>query len=203
MSPPEAFVATVTAVGMVTPVGHTAPESWASIQAGLARITESAEFHYKNEKGHGVAVSCASVTGVTDGHRRFLRHYRMAVRAFAEVFRAGGITDPVLKDVAIYLCLGEPERLEVDPRIQDELVHRMCQTMDMPDLSPRTSLFTLGHAGIFHAMQSALGDLRRKLVKYAIVGAVDSFLDEATLQWLANQYRETEDGDHDQRHHSR
>ena len=72
----------ITAVGMVTPVGHTATQSCASINAGLSRIAESFEFRVPDEKGHQVTVNCASVIGVTDGHRRFLRHYRMAVRAF-------------------------------------------------------------------------------------------------------------------------
>src|SRR5215470_8054079 len=114
------FVPVVTAVGMVTPVGHTAIQSCASIKAGLSRITESPEFRVPGEKGHMVPLSCASVSGVTDGQRRFLRHYRMAVRAFTEAIGRGNLEVPDLVDGGIYLCICEPERVKIDSRIQDQ-----------------------------------------------------------------------------------
>ena len=185
-APAEDFIAVVTAVGMVTPVGHTANQSCASMRAGLARITESQEFRVPNEKGHLVPVNCASVSGVTDGQRRFLRHYRMAVRAFADAVGQGRLDDPSLRDGGIYLCVCEPARIEIDSRIQDQLMPLICKTIDVPDLTSRTQVFPLGHAGVFHALQAAIADLAAAQIRYAIVGAVDTYLDEATLGWLAN-----------------
>src|SRR3954471_8018081 len=121
------FVAVVTAVGMVTPVGHTANQSCASIRAGLSRITESPEFRVPDEKGHLVPANCASVSGVTDGQRRFLRHYRMAVRAFTEAIGEAGLDDRNLGDGGIYLCICEPERIKIDSRIQDQLIFPICK----------------------------------------------------------------------------
>jgi len=185
--PGEDLVAVITAVGMVTPVGHTANESCASINAGLSRIAESPEFRVPDEKGHRVPVKCAAVSGVTDGYRRFLRHYRLAVRAFSEAIAQARLNDADLGDSSgIYLCICEPDRVTIDSRIQDQLVHRISKTIDVRDLTPRTQVFPLGHAGMFQALQAASHDLRTGRIRYAIVGGVDTYLDEATLEWLAD-----------------
>jgi 3-oxoacyl-[acyl-carrier-protein] synthase-1 len=180
------FVAVLTAVGMVTPVGHTAIQSCASIRAGLSRISESPEFRVPDEKGHLIPANCASVSGITDGQRRFLRHYRMAVRAFTEAISRAALGDAELTESGIYLCVCEPERTKIDNRIQDQLMPRICKAIDALELSSRTQVFPLGHAGVFQALQSAIADLALGRIRYAIVGAVDTYLDEATLGWLVD-----------------
>jgi 3-oxoacyl-[acyl-carrier-protein] synthase-1 len=185
-APARDFVAVISAAGMVTPVGHTATQSCASIRAGLSRIAESPEFRVPDEKGHLVPANCASVSGVTDGQRRFLRHYRMAVRAFAEAISQAGLDDHNLRDAGIYLCICEPDRIKIDSRIQDQLMLRICKTIDVPDLTSGTQMFPLGHAGVFGALQAAITDIAAGRIRYAIVGAVDTYLDEATLGWLAD-----------------
>lgn len=136
-----------------------------------------------------VPANCASVCGVTDGQRRFLRHYRMAVRAFTEAIAQAKIEAPDIADSSIYLCICEPERIKIDSRIQDQLILRICKAIDVPDLTSRTQVFRLGHAGVFQALQAATADLAAGRTRYAIVGAVDTYLDEATLGWLADIHR--------------
>lgn len=182
----EPFVAVVTGIGMVTPVGHTAKESCASIQAGLARIAESFELRVPDPKGHMVPATCGAVSGVTDGHRRFLRHYRLAVRAFAEAIENAGLDDQAFREAGVYLCLCEPDRIQIDSRIEHELVRRLSEAIDVPDLTPRAQVFPLGHAAIFEAVQAAAVDLESGRIRYAILGGVDTYLDEATLDWLAD-----------------
>jgi 3-oxoacyl-[acyl-carrier-protein] synthase-1 len=183
---PKDIVTVITAVGMVTPVGHTAKESCASIMAGVSRIGESPEFRVPDEKKHLVPANCAWVSGVTDGHRRFLRHYRMAVRAFTQAIVRANLIESELCESGIYLCISEPERVEIDSRIQDQLIKRICKALELPDLSSRTQVFTLDHAGVFYALAAATADLATGRIKHAIVGAVDTYLDEATLEWLAD-----------------
>jgi 3-oxoacyl-[acyl-carrier-protein] synthase-1 len=168
---------------MVTPVGHSALESCASFRAALSRVEESVEFRVLDEKRHRVPVNCASVAGVTDGQRRFLRHYRMAIRAFSEAVESAGLED--LGDCGVYLSLCEPARIEVDSRIQDQMAPCLGKALEEPGLESRTQVFTLGHAGIFRALEAAVADLASGRVQAAIAGAVDSYLDEATLDWLA------------------
>lgn len=184
--PTEELIPVITAVGMVTPVGHTATESCASINAGLSRVAESFEFRVPDEKDHQVTVNCAAVTGVTDGYRRFLRHHRLAVRAFVEAIGKARLDDQALRAVGVYLCICEPDRVQIDSRIQDQLVRRISQAIDVPDLTARTQVFPLGHAGVFRALEVAIRDLTIGKIRYAIVGGVDTYLDEATLDWLAD-----------------
>ncbi len=183
---PNDFIAVITAGGMVTPVGHTAKDSCAAIWAGISRIGESPEFRVPDVKGHLVPASCAWVSGIADGHRRYLRHYRMAIRAFTETVRQANLVESGLKDCGIYFCIAEPERIEIDSRIQDQLISGICKSLQLPDLSSRTKIFPLGHAGVFYALKAAIADLAAGQVQYAIVGGVDSYLDEATLDWLAD-----------------
>jgi 3-oxoacyl-[acyl-carrier-protein] synthase-1 len=179
-------VAVVTAVGMVTPVGHTAEQSCVSIRAGLSRIAESPEFRVPDAKGHRVVAKCAAVAGVTDGQRRFLRHYRLAVRAFTEAVGKAGLDDADLRQAGIYLCICEPDRIQVDSRIQDGLMRRISDAIEVADLTPRARVLPLGHAGAFRAVQAATVDLAAGRIRRAIVGGVDSYLDEATLDWLVD-----------------
>ena len=183
---PKDIVNVITSVGMVTPVGHTAKESCMSIRAGISRIGESPEFRVPDVKGHMVPANCAWVTGIADGHRRFLRQYRMAVRAFTETIAQANLGEQELNESGIYLCISEPERIELDSRIHDQLIPRICKAIEAPDLSSRTRVFTLGQAGVFYALQVAVADLAAGRIQYAIVGGVDTYLDEATLEWLVD-----------------
>ena len=187
--PIEDVVPVITGVGMVTPVGHTANESCAAFKAGLSRVGDSPEFRVPDAKGHRVTVRCASVMGVTDGHRRFLRHYRLAVRAFAEAISSAELDEADLSGIGIYLCICERERIKIDSRIQDQLVRRISDALEVPDLTARTLVFPLGHAGVFRALQSAVNDLAEGRIRYAVIGGVDTYLDEATLDWLADIQR--------------
>ncbi len=72
----------VSGVATVSPVGHSATISYTSVKAGLPRISESTELKIRDEKGKLMRVTCASVNGITDGHRRYRRNYRLAVLAF-------------------------------------------------------------------------------------------------------------------------
>ena len=186
--PSEDFVAVITAVGMVTPVGHTADESCASIHAGLSRIAESPEFRVPDPKGHRVTAKCAAVIGVTDGQRRFLRHYRLAVRAFTEAIGKAGLDDADLRKAAIYLCICEPDRVQVDSRIQDGLVRRISSAIDVADLTPRAQVHARPRR-CFPGAARAVAELASGRIRHAIVGGVDTYLDEATLDWLVDIQR--------------
>ena len=62
----------------------------------------------------------------------------------------------------------------------------MAEWRGRPDLRFATSS---GHAGVAEAMERAIEDLGGGVVEEAIVGGVDSLLDERTLQWLHNTGR--------------
>lgn len=174
----------VTGMGMVTPVGHNAKETCASIRAGITRLLESQEFRVSDSKGHLIPVTCGTVAGVTDGHRRFLRLLRMALPACKEALEDSRLTKQEVQKAGLYLCLSEQDRPGMDNRAEQALAERIGRALDLVDISARTEVYLMGHAGVYRALQDAAKDLGSNKYQYAIVGAVDTYLDEITLAWL-------------------
>ena len=193
MSEPLQDPIVVSGVAAVSPVGHTAAVSFSSVRAGLARIGESPELRIRDERGRLMTVTCAAVAGITDGQRRYLRLFRMAVRAFAQVLINADLGGAGLKNTTLHIALAEPERPGMDHRVEQDLVRKMIQVLG---LTPpvQTTLTTTGHAAVFEALTHAMSALASGGIDRAIVGAVDGYLDELTLQWLKDTDRlKTED----------
>lgn len=174
----------VTGLGMVTPVGHNSKQTCASIRAGIARLTESEEFLIPNEKGHLAPVLCGAVSGITDGHRRFLRILRMAVPACCEAIMESRITKENIKHCGLYIGLPEQDRPGMDTRAEKSLANRIGRALEAEDVATRTQVFTAGHSAVYYALQEALKDLMDGKYRYGIIGAVDTYLDEMTLKFL-------------------
>lgn len=179
----------VSGVSAVTAVGHNAPVSYGAVKAGLARIGTSTDLTIRDTHGKRMPPTCAAVIGVTDGHRRYLRHYRLAVRAFAEVLAHGGLQNAHVANTAVYLCLAEEERPGFDERVAAELPDHIARSLELADLAARTTIIKSGHAGIYEAAQQAALGLASGQFQRAIIGAVDSYLDELTLEWLQDMGR--------------
>ena len=173
----------IRSLGMVTPVGHNAKQSCTSIRAGISRFSES-EFRIPDQKDHMFSVQCAAATGITDGHRRFLRIFRMAMMAFEEVILQSKMTEAEIRRSGLYLCLAEDDRPGMDNRAEQHLVKRMSEVLGLEDFSARSKVINKGHASVFFAIQEAIKDLEQNKYQFAIIGGVDTYLDELTLIWL-------------------
>jgi 3-oxoacyl-[acyl-carrier-protein] synthase I len=184
----------VSGVSAVSPVGHSAEVTFASVRARLSRIGVSTDLRIRNDRGKLMPITCAAVAGITDGHRRYLRHFRMAVRAFAQLLVDSRLGDHIRDHTMLHLVLAEPERPGMDDRVQHELVRKMTRVLDIPDMSGRTTVTRIGHAGVFEAISAAAGALVSRRVSRVLIGGVDGYLDELTLEWLNDTGRlKTED----------
>ena len=188
----DAFV--VSGLSAISAVGHSAAISYTSVRAGLSRLGESPELKIRDAKGKLMNVTCAAVSGIADGQRRYLRHYRLAVRAFAEAMSHAKLDGHLLGETELFLALAEPNRPGMDDRVLTHLVPKMCTTLGLADLSPRTAVLQAGHAGIFNAVKAAAQRIASGHCQHVIIGAVDGYLDELTLTWLHDTGRlKTED----------
>jgi 3-oxoacyl-[acyl-carrier-protein] synthase-1 len=178
----------VSAVGMVSPVGHSAAVTFASVKAGLARIAESPELRIRDDRGKLMTVTCAAVTGITDGHRRYLRLFRLAVRALSQTLKSAALDHVDLDRATMHLVLAEPGRPGMDHRVEQDLARKMLLALGL-EAPLHTIVTTEGHAGIFEALGSAMSSIASGSTDRAIVGAVDGYLDELTLQWLKDTER--------------
>ena len=173
----------VSGVSAVCATGHTAPMAFTSVKAGLARLGVQPDLVFRNDKGKRRQVTCGAVEGVTDGQRRLLRLRRLANRAFGEAILHARLNDAALRGAATYVASAEEARPGFDDRV-DHLMRSVAQTLDLEKPMQRASTFRLGHAGVFHALLQAVNDIGEGRVKRAIVGGVDTYLDELTLKWL-------------------
>ena len=184
---PEPIV--ISAVGVVSPIGHSAPIAYTSMRAGLSRLGLSPELRIRDGRGKLMSVVCGAATGVTDGHRRFLRLYRMALRAWSEALAQGRLAASDLSDTHVYLCLAEAERPGLDNRAATGLMRKACAALGLPDLSSATAVGLHGHAGPLMALQTACRSVASGACRRAFVVGVDTYLDELSLQWLADTGR--------------
>ncbi len=179
----------IAAMGMVSPGGHSVDQTCATINSGISRINESAEFIIPNLNGERAPVLCGSVIGITDGQRRFLRHLRMAVPACHEALDQSGLSATDIQQSGLYLCLQEIDRPGMDNRPEQILAYRLSELLKLGDLYNRTQVFNKGHASVFYALEIAINDIVAGKYKYAIIGAIDTYLDEITLEWLQDVKR--------------
>ena len=171
----------ITGIGMVTPVGHTAYESCASIRAGIVRMIDIDYFIIENAAFEEVPVTGCPICGVTDGHVGLGRWTKMAARAIQDLMVNAKLSEKDLTTSGLFLGLPSLEREGVDTRIADMLALRVGQWTKTEGLEDRTRVYIEGHAGMAKALITALGELKANKVQHAIVGGVDSLVEPETL----------------------
>lgn len=181
---PEQSGIVITGMGAVSAGGLTVAETCATIRSGIAVIAESAEFTVADVHGHSTPALCGAAIGVTDGQRRFPRHLRMAVPACAEALQAARVDPKLVARTGFYLCLQEGGRPGMDNRPEQILLSKLGGALGIGDLSKRGSIYSAGHAGAFIAIRQAVLDLASGKYACAVIGAVDTYLDDETLDWL-------------------
>ncbi len=174
----------VTGMGVVSPGGYSTEQNFTTIHAGISPMSESEEFSYKNSHGSRIPVVCGAAIGVTDGQRRYLRQLRLARFACQQCLEQAGLDAVALKRTAMYLCFQEQFRPGMDDRHEQFLAKHLARDLDLNDLADRTRTISIGHAGVFRAINEASQDIARGVCKIAIIGAVDTYLDDITLEWL-------------------
>ena len=174
----------ITGMGMVTPVGGSVEQTCASLRASISRVAASEDLKVRNQKGHKSPVVCGFIAGVTDGQRRFLRLFRMASLATKEALAHAAIAADGLRNCGLYLGLAEQDRPGLDTRAANDLPQYLGHSLGAAGLEGRSEVFTCGHASIFYAVRKALIDLESGKCRQALVGCVDTYLDELTLTWL-------------------
>ncbi len=184
----------ITGIGMVTPVGHTAYESCASIRAGIVRMIDIDYFIIENDAFEEVPVTGCPICGVTDGHLGLGRWTKMAAMAIQDLMVNAKLSDKDLNTSGLFLGLPSLEREGVDARIADMLALRVGQWTKIEGIANRTRVYTKGHVGLAKALITALGELKVNKVQHAIVGGVDSLVEPETLGFFYREDRlKTED----------
>jgi 3-oxoacyl-[acyl-carrier-protein] synthase I len=178
--------AKILGVGMMTAVGVGAPQTAASVRAGVARLSES---RFLNEGLDPfvlgfVPEECLPLIderlgALADLPARDARMLRLASAALREA--VAGAAE--LEDVPLLLALPEP--MDGGPAIDAE-TFLACLSTQAGVAFPRTGskTFPNGRAAGFLALAEALRLLEVQAARRVIVGGVDTYLDADVLQRL-------------------
>ena len=184
------------AVGMCTPVGLNAEQTYAAVRAGIGALEESA-IHNKRFQPMSMALlpddvlpplnsELESANGLTARQRRMLRLAQPALQECLSEFSGSG---------SLPLFLAGPESLPGEPPAVGEgfLDDLLVQTEAAIDRDA-SEVFLDGRAGGIVALRAALAALDSGQASHVLVGGVDSYLDLRLLAMLDQDDRVMADG---------
>jgi 3-oxoacyl-[acyl-carrier-protein] synthase-1 len=189
----------VIAMGMATSLGLDVATAAAAARAGVSRARELEYFLVRSadDPSHQGVVG-HELPDVTRGFEGRARLLRITQATLSDVLRQMPGTPPEPKRTAFYLSLPDPARTVETPegeapppqdpatalRRGEQLVHAAAKLVGWPGPPTVAFVSTSGHTGVAEALARATADLERGGVRTAIVGGVDSLLEERTLAWL-------------------
>ncbi|WNG49770.1 hypothetical protein F0U60_40885 [Archangium minus] len=186
----------IAAIGMVTPVGLTAPASAAAIRAGIARLGESQMY---GKKGEPLVMGLVRddylppLTGSIRNQVGFLsrqgRLLRLAAPALLEVCR--GLELRQIPPLLLALPESWPAGAQsVGPALLGQLAAQSGLQLDLR----RSRTVQQGRAGGLVALRRALDLLTIQREPYVLVGGVDTYMDRSLLKALDKEERLAERG---------
>jgi 3-oxoacyl-[acyl-carrier-protein] synthase-1 len=198
-----------TAQGMVSSLGLDAATSCAAARAGLRRAQQIDCLRFASLDGRSVEPATGHpVPIITHGFEGAPRLAQLAVAALRDL--TGQFSTPVGARVGLYISMpscrrhltgaelipdpvakqsfleqADEARLGLDDHIWTDRV--LALTMQHIGLIKNTSLrfaTYAGHTGFAEALAVAVRELQRNDVDLALVGGIDSLIDEPSLKWL-------------------
>jgi 3-oxoacyl-[acyl-carrier-protein] synthase-1 len=208
----------VTGWGMVTSLGLDANTSCAAARAGLSRAVGLDHFRLKAPDGDVLGIRGHSVPILADGFEGFARLVRLAQGGLSDLMRdlsdrneseahAGStgfymsIPDPLRRFTGLLLIADAELRSNYERRscevraimtpamIASQLLRQAAELADWRGKVEIRYVASSGHTGVAEAMKVAIEDLYSGQVSQAIVGGIDSLVDEHSLQWLNDTAR--------------
>jgi 3-oxoacyl-[acyl-carrier-protein] synthase-1 len=206
----------ITGRGMVASLGHDVANACAAARAGLGRAQELENYKlYSPDDAGGQPAIGHPVPMLTTGFSGPARLLRLLQAGLKDL--KNQVKDPPWKkdEVGFYLSLPDPFRQHTGldlvpddelrksmqeeseqvkrippslPKVRDFLT-AAAQTVKWPKAPQLNFVSAAGHAGVAECLAKALQDLLAGQAQSAIVGGLDSFLDENTLLWLEQTLR--------------
>ena len=181
--------AEIRSIGMVTPVGLSAPQTAASVRAGIGRLSES---YISDRFGDPLIMGLADeeqlppLVEALEDRRLSTRHERLARLAGQALVEAlGGLPN---QPVPLLLGIAEA-RSEARHPVGTELLEILSTQAGRKFDVSRSRTYPLGRAAGLVALDDALTLIDRREAEYVLVGAVDSYLDTGLLEALDREGR--------------
>lgn len=209
----------ITGRGMISSLGSNVTTACAAERAGLSGASDLDLVLKSLDDGEPTPVRGCAAGSLTRGFEGFARLLRLAHLGLADLLRQDPNGPWLSHQTCVYLALPDPQRIwtgtalipddearsrreedakealeDPPPNIASRLLQTATRLAGWPvDPTLRFSS-TEGHTGVAEALDRAMSDLQDGRVGAAIVGGVDSLLDESTLVWLDGAHRLKRDG---------
>ena len=181
----------VTGMGMMTSVGHNAPQATTSMLAGIARFGETPQFEptvqypalYFPEP-----LIAAPVIGITDGLVGIERLLALSVPSLREALECAKIGPAELSETMLFVAGSQRPGSGKGSRIDTVFVPRLASRIRGGPFKG-VQYLSRGSAGFLLALKKGMDLLRQGGCRYCVVGSADSLLDLETLSWLDSHGR--------------
>ena len=162
----------ITATGLVTSVGLTAPAACAAIRAG---VTNPIETEYLDSSGESIIGHRVPLAMPWKGP---IKHVKMAASAIEEAL--GGLPRDEWPRIPLLLCVAERDRPGRFEGLDDELPLRLQQELNIR-FSPQSATIAQGRISAAVALQQARTLIYDGNVPHVLIAAADSLLNWPTL----------------------
>lgn len=201
----------ITGMGMVASIGYDVITCCAAARAGIVRSTGLDYFPVlAPDDWDPLSLTAHQASLVTEGFEGKIRLLRLAHAGLADLQRR--VPDPpwTYARTSFYLSLPDPRRVHsglaliedeedrqrlteeaqeaeeepLDEKMPDDLLEKAARLSGWRGEPSLRFVTTAGHTGVAEALRAAFADLYNGHVEVAVVGGLDSLLDEDTLRWL-------------------
>lgn len=206
----------ITGMGMVASIGYDVITCCAAARAGIVRSTGLDYFPVlAPDDWDPLGLTAHQASLVTEGFEGKIRLLRLAHAGLADLQRRAPDPPWTYARTSFYLSLPDPRRVHsglaliedeedrqrltkeaqeaeeepLDEKMPDDLLEKAARLSCWRGEPSLRFVTTAGHTGVAEALRAAFADLYNGHVEVAIVGGLDSLLDEDTLRWLESRGR--------------
>ncbi len=196
---PEDKSLCITGMGAVSSVGLSAAQTCASIRAGIRRFTEH-PYHYSRMdppfSGDPAPLTYAPVPFLDPLTKAPDRILNMAPAPLEDVFKSARITRADLPLFGLFLT-APPAIDRIAPVRPDDLF--VGEFFRRAAIHPFNTvrIDRSGSSGFYHALSAARESIHTQACRFALVGGVDSYLDEESIRHFDDRYRLKSDRNRD------
>lgn len=174
----------ITGMGMITPVGYSAPESAAAIRAGIAGFAELETFSvYLQEDDleptptDPITAYAGVIPCLDENLPAADRCLQMAIQALRQAVRQAGLDRSTASRTTLFVAVPW-----ATPCVVETFMQRLMGGLDF--VPARVQCFATGHAAGLEALSQAIATLLKEDRSIGLVGGVDTYLAESTLHAL-------------------
>lgn len=177
-------------MGLITSLGASVEESCAALRCGMTRPHPlDGMTVWDPDVEQEVPLIGHPISGLTDGFQgvgRWFRLGRLALRDLLRHARLDAEDGAFWRQCGLIVCLPEldPDRFAFPDEDARTLPQRLVRALGLPLSAERITCLEAGALGPLMALQQARKKLAEGAWQRAIILAVDSLVDDASLRWL-------------------